>query len=593
VAANPVLLFAYANDRQDDQRYMRNLPEERRAIEAALRGIEDAGTVDVVHCPNATIDEVLDKCQRCGDRLAVFHFAGHADGKTLLFEQRDGSPAVSHARSIAEFLATFGGLRLVVLNGCSTQDQVESLLALGVPAVVATSTLVRDEVATSFAGHLYTALAAGETVETAFRRASSAVVVRFTTGTDGALGALCRDVVAKNTTISLPSLWGLHGAGTRQFRLIPAADPIGAAQPGAGARDAGVAGVRVDAGSSTPSRRYLPRLAVAVAAALVAVVGGYFVLRRPASAPAPAPASAPGSKPEDLAETVKLVALLAQVPDRGVRIELLKKITGKKELDRDLVAQIESFEITGTRTAEYQIRLEANEARALDTAGATRVLESGPSVAGLPCRGQLDFEVREGLLACKNGVPIAAVTTPNTGGALAEVKLIVFHSTDTEGLASTMRVMQDPQRSLSAHLLIDRDGTVVQMVRFDRIAWHAGKSHWGKYDFLNSRSIGVQMVNLGRLSASGTGSGRPVPADQIGTAADGSRWQSFTRPQIAVATAIARALARTYPIEDIVGHCHISPEMRQDPGPIFPFAEVVPAVLGRPSTLPPCGVPAP
>jgi hypothetical protein len=225
-APNPVLLFAYANDRLDDQRYMRNLPEERRTIEAALRGIEDAGTVDVVHCPNATIDEVLDKCQRCGERLAVFHFAGHADGKTLLFEHPDGSPAASHARSIAEFLATFGGLRLVVLNGCSTQDQVESMLALGIPAVVATSTLVRDDVATSFAGHLYAALAAGETVETAFRRASSAVVVQYTTGTDGTLSALCRDVVAENMTISLPSLWKIHGFGIRQFRLITAADLV-------------------------------------------------------------------------------------------------------------------------------------------------------------------------------------------------------------------------------------------------------------------------------------------------------------------------------------------------------------------------------
>jgi len=56
--------------------------------------------------------------------------------------------------------------------------------------------------------------------------------------------------------------------------------------------------------------------------------------------------------------------------------------------------------------------------------------------------------------------------------------------------------------------------------------------------------------------------------------------------------AIARALASTYPIEDIVGHCHISPELRQEPGPLFPLAEVVPAALRRPSSLPPCGVPA-
>jgi hypothetical protein len=170
----PIFVFAYANDRASEARYLRDLPEERRRVRDALRAAEEAQRCKLVVCPNATIGEVIRECQLAGQRLAVFHFGGHADGRALSLEQRDGSPARADAGALAELLGGIGSLKLVVLNGCSTRDHVELLLARGIPAVIATSTAIRDDVATEFAAAFYTALASHSSINQAFQQASGA-----------------------------------------------------------------------------------------------------------------------------------------------------------------------------------------------------------------------------------------------------------------------------------------------------------------------------------------------------------------------------------------------------------------------------------
>lgn len=222
----PALVFAYANDRADDDRYLRNLPEERRAIKAALRAATESRRCEAVECANATLEEVLDECQRRSSRLLLFHFAGHADGKTLLFEERGGQPAGAGASSIAEFLGAVPSLKLVVLNGCSTEAQVKALLERGVPAVVATGTAVADEVATRFAGRFYAALAEGETIQDAFDQASGAVRATLGASDEQAHRAATRGLAADRPA---PDAWPwqIHGAApARADRLI--SRPVGA-----------------------------------------------------------------------------------------------------------------------------------------------------------------------------------------------------------------------------------------------------------------------------------------------------------------------------------------------------------------------------
>lgn len=206
----PGLVFAFANDRAQEARFLRNLPEERRNIREALRSAVAAGRCDYVECPDATVEEVLTECQRQGARLTALHFAGHADGKTLLFELRDGSAGPAGAASIAEFLGGLRGLKLVVLNGCSTRAQVDALRANGVRAVVATSTAIRDDVATDFATFFYRAIAAGVSIRDAFKQASGRVKEKYKAEGPEGVRAVTREVGAAGAP-RLEFPWFLEG----------------------------------------------------------------------------------------------------------------------------------------------------------------------------------------------------------------------------------------------------------------------------------------------------------------------------------------------------------------------------------------------
>ena len=62
------------------------------------------------------------------NRIAIFHYGGHANGYQLLLESASGQSAAADAGGLAAFLAQQQGLQLVFLNGCSTQQQTQGLL---------------------------------------------------------------------------------------------------------------------------------------------------------------------------------------------------------------------------------------------------------------------------------------------------------------------------------------------------------------------------------------------------------------------------------------------------------------------------------
>ena len=55
----------------------------------------------------------------------------------------------------------------------------------------------------------------------------------------------------------------------------------------------------------------------------------------------------------------------------------------------------------------------------------------------------------------------------------------------------------DPAAEVSAHYLIGADGTLWQLVDEARRAWHAGAGIWGGIEDVNSRSIGIELSNIG------------------------------------------------------------------------------------------------
>ncbi len=179
--------------------------------------------------------------------------------------------------------------------------------------------------------------------------------------------------------------------------------------------------------------------------------------------------------------------------------------------------------------------------------------------------------------------------TPNKGGTV-DPRYLIMHYTAGSSLASSVRHLQRPDAQASAHIVIGRDGEVVQMVPFNRVAWHAGVSTWAGLNGLNRHSIGIELDNWGNLTPR-AGSwvswlGGHVDVDDImeathrnGTPTGG--WQTYTRVQLDVALEVGLALRQKYGFVDVLGHEDISPGRKIDPGPAFPLASVRSIIMGR------------
>lgn len=154
----PVIFLAFANDRDNTVGYLRNLPDEARRIRAALERAEQAELCEVVVRSNSTAQDIFKVFQdpKYRNRVGIFHYGGHANGYELLLESAAGQAAAADAGGLADFLGHQQGLKLVFLNGCSTQQQTQGLLDANVPAVISTSRAIDDKVATDFSSQFST-----------------------------------------------------------------------------------------------------------------------------------------------------------------------------------------------------------------------------------------------------------------------------------------------------------------------------------------------------------------------------------------------------------------------------------------------------
>jgi len=170
----PVIFLAFANDQESRANYLRKLAEEARRSREILETTAVRNDLcELVIRQNATIDEIIDVFQdpRYRDRIAIFHFGGHANHYQLLLEDAQGKQAVADSGGLSAFLGLQQNLHLVFLNGCSTEPQVQGLLDANVPAVIATLGPIEDEAAANFAARFYQALACGRDLGKAYDEA--------------------------------------------------------------------------------------------------------------------------------------------------------------------------------------------------------------------------------------------------------------------------------------------------------------------------------------------------------------------------------------------------------------------------------------
>src|SRR5258706_7227860 len=87
--------------------------------------------------------------------------------------------------------------------------------------------------------------------------------------------------------------------------------------------------------------------------------------------------------------------------------------------------------------------------------------------------------------------------SPNWDERALPISMAVLHYTGMPDAAGALARMCDAGAKVSAHYLIDEDGTVTRLVAEDKRAWHAGKSYWRGITDVNSASIGIELVNPG------------------------------------------------------------------------------------------------
>ena len=188
-----------------------------------------------------------------------------------------------------------------------------------------------------------------------------------------------------------------------------------------------------------------------------------------------------------------------------------------------------------------------------------------------------------------DGTPVAFVESPNVGGAV-EHAFLVMHYTAGRNAKQSIAWLTKREARASAHIVVARNGTITQLVPFDRIAWHAGSSEWLGRAGLNRYSLGIEMDNAGRLTRQGdrwrAWFGDEYAAEDVVEATHkhesaASGWHAYSPDQIDATLEVASLLFNHYGLRDVLGHEDIAPGRKTDPGPAFPMASFRARIVGR------------
>ena len=154
------------------------------------------------------------------------------------------------------------------------------------------------------------------------------------------------------------------------------------------------------------------------------------------------------------------------------------------------------------------------------------------------------------------------IPTPNFGERKGGVRpsMIVLHYTDTQDTQEALDYMMNPVREVSAHYVVEKDGQVIQMVKDEKRAWHAGKAYWRGERDINSYSIGVEIVNSGHTYGH----------------------EPFPEVQIEMVVRLCKRVMKKWGIEasGVLGHSDVAPGRKEDPGHLFPWQRLAEQGIG-------------
>ena len=127
-----------------------------------------------------------------------------------------------------------------------------------------------------------------------------------------------------------------------------------------------------------------------------------------------------------------------------------------------------------------------------------------------------------------------------------QISMIVIHYTDMPSAEESLQRLTDPHSEVSAHYLIDRDGTVYSLVSLQYAAWHAGLSYWMGERNVNDKSIGIELQNRGHTHG----------------------YEDFTGEQMSSLNFLLHQIRLDFTIlpNSVIGHSDVAPSRKSDPG---------------------------
>ena len=156
---------------------------------------------------------------------------------------------------------------------------------------------------------------------------------------------------------------------------------------------------------------------------------------------------------------------------------------------------------------------------------------------------------------------IIPAPSANFNERLHPLDMLVLHYTGMkDGPSALARMQEDKEPRVSAHYMVEEDGRIFALVPEDKRAWQAGRSWWRGDEDLNSRSIGIEIVN---------------PGHEWG-------YRPFPEPQIVAVLELCQGILSRWPIPQnrIVAHSDIAPDRKEDPGELFPWKRFAEAGVG-------------
>ncbi len=150
--------------------------------------------------------------------------------------------------------------------------------------------------------------------------------------------------------------------------------------------------------------------------------------------------------------------------------------------------------------------------------------------------------------------------SPNFDARRGPPDMLVLHYTGMRTADEAVARLRDPETKVSAHYVIDEDGSILRLVAEERRAWHAGKGAWQGETDCNAASIGIEVVN---------------PGHEFG-------YRDFPEVQIDAVISLVSDIRSRWTIPDarVIGHSDLAPERKQDPGERFPWKRLAAAGHG-------------